>query len=58
MENTNQIQALRKIMYDMSISESTTRRAKEIALEVRRLEKSCPQNDPQSVNNEPLVFEK
>lgn len=46
----NQIKALRKIMSEMSLSESTTRRAKQIALEVRRLEKSYPQSKPQVVN--------
>jgi hypothetical protein len=45
METTQQIQALRKIMSEMTVIESTTRRAKEIALEVRRLEGLVKTND-------------
>lgn len=50
-DTENQIKSLRKVMADMSLSETTTARAKWIALEVRRLEKSYPQNIPQEVNS-------
>lgn len=50
-ERENQIKTLRKVMTEMPMHETATARAKWIALEVRRLEKSYPQRIPQITNS-------